>query len=231
MAQAKAPVKVSGESGAARPAGSQWLTVVIALLFLAPIALLGYFIWVELPSGIAGVAPAKALPWVSGQLQTVGLICAGLTIFALGALLWESSRTRRRAEEIERENRGKQEEMLRLQNERAEQAEERNERNQSDILRLMDEMAALADGNLTAKASVDGEVTGAIADSINLTIDELRTLVAGARGSAAARAGGRAACARTRCCFSALTYRDSGSRARRARRHPHWRCEGQPGAI
>jgi len=170
-----------GTGGAAppRPAGSQLLTLIVALLFLAPIAVLGYFVWVELPSGTAGAAPATALPWVLSKLQTVALICAGLTIVALAALLWESSRSRRRAEQIERENRGKQDEMLRMMNERAEQAEKRNEKNQADILRLMDEMAALADGNLTAKASVDGEVTGAIADSINLTIDELRTLVAG----------------------------------------------------
>ena len=38
-------------------------------------------------------------------------------------------------------------------------------------------MGNLADGDLTVQASVTEDVTGAIADSINFTIEELRTLV------------------------------------------------------
>ncbi len=40
-------------------------------------------------------------------------------------------------------------------------------------------MGSLADGDLTVQASVTEDVTGAIADSINFTIEELRTLVKG----------------------------------------------------
>jgi twitching motility protein PilJ len=40
-------------------------------------------------------------------------------------------------------------------------------------------MGNLADGDLTVQASVTEDVTGAIADSINFTIEELRTLVKG----------------------------------------------------
>ena len=40
-------------------------------------------------------------------------------------------------------------------------------------------MGNLADGDLTVQASVTEDVTGAIADSINFTIEELRTLVRG----------------------------------------------------
>ncbi|SFM57458.1 twitching motility protein PilJ [Halopseudomonas yangmingensis] len=54
---------------------------------------------------------------------------------------------------------------------------ERNERNQSAILRLLDEIADLADGDLTAEATVTEDFTGAIADSINYSIDQLRALV------------------------------------------------------
>ncbi len=55
---------------------------------------------------------------------------------------------------------------------------EKNERNQAAILRLLDEIADLADGDLTVAATVTEDFTGAIADSINYSIDQLRDLVA-----------------------------------------------------
>jgi twitching motility protein PilJ len=62
---------------------------------------------------------------------------------------------------------------------RGQMAEEENRRNQEAILRLLNEMGNLADGDLTVKASVTEDVTGAIADSINFTVDELRGVVTG----------------------------------------------------
>jgi len=56
-------------------------------------------------------------------------------------------------------------------------ATELNQRNQEAILRLLDEMGSLAEGDLTAKATVTEDITGAIADSINFAIDQLRNLV------------------------------------------------------
>ncbi len=53
-----------------------------------------------------------------------------------------------------------------------------NERNQHAIMRLLDEIGELADGDLTVTASVTEDFTGAIADSINYSIDQLRDLVA-----------------------------------------------------
>ena len=58
----------------------------------------------------------------------------------------------------------------------AEQAAQ-NERNQSAILQLLDELADLAEGDLTVRASVTENFTGAIADSINFAIDQMRELV------------------------------------------------------
>ena len=52
-----------------------------------------------------------------------------------------------------------------------------NERNQQAILRLLDELAGLADGDLTISATVTEDFTGAIADAVNYTIDQLRVLV------------------------------------------------------
>ena len=55
--------------------------------------------------------------------------------------------------------------------------QELNQRNQEAILRLLDEMGSLAEGDLTVKATVTEDITGAIADSINFAIEALRSLV------------------------------------------------------
>ena len=52
-----------------------------------------------------------------------------------------------------------------------------NERNQAAILQLLDEIADLAEGDLRIHASVTENFTGAIADSINFAIDQMRGLV------------------------------------------------------
>ncbi len=62
---------------------------------------------------------------------------------------------------------------------RARKSVEENSRNQEAILRLMDELGELAEGNLTVNASVTEDITGAMADSINYTVEELRGLVRG----------------------------------------------------
>ncbi|HLX81653.1 MAG TPA: methyl-accepting chemotaxis protein [Burkholderiales bacterium] len=67
---------------------------------------------------------------------------------------------------------------------RAVESERQNAANQEAILRLLDEISNLADGDLTARARVTEEITGAIADSINVTIDALRRLVAGVNTAA-----------------------------------------------
>src|SRR5207248_11010622 len=68
---------------------------------------------------------------------------------------------------------------------RAEQSEHRNRDNQNAIMRLLDDIGNLASGDLTVRAKVTEHITGAIADSINYTIDELRRLVAGVTKAAA----------------------------------------------
>jgi len=57
------------------------------------------------------------------------------------------------------------------------EAETAKNANQEAILRLMNEMGDLADGDLTVRATVTEDVTGAIADSVNYTIEELGVLV------------------------------------------------------
>lgn len=62
-------------------------------------------------------------------------------------------------------------------NESRQATESINRQNQDAILRLMNELGDLADGDLTVTATVSEDITGAIADSINYTIEELRVLV------------------------------------------------------
>ena len=62
-------------------------------------------------------------------------------------------------------------------NRRLKETADANEQNQTAILRLLDELADLADGDLTTTATVTEDFTGAIADSVNYTIDQLRVLV------------------------------------------------------
>jgi len=72
---------------------------------------------------------------------------------------------------------------------RALASEAENRRNQEAILRLLDEMGQVADGDLTVQARVTEDITGAIADSVNYTIEELRRLVAGITRASAQVAG------------------------------------------
>ncbi|GAB4210907.1 MAG: methyl-accepting chemotaxis protein [Rhodoferax sp.] len=77
-------------------------------------------------------------------------------------------------------------ESLREQAQRQEREAKRiNDANQAAILRLMNELQAVAEGDLTQQATVTEDITGAIADSINYTVEELRTLVGAVQKTAA----------------------------------------------
>jgi twitching motility protein PilJ len=67
--------------------------------------------------------------------------------------------------------------LLREARRRAQQADQQNLRNQAAIRRLLDEMVDLSDGDLTIEATVTEDITGAIADSVNQAVEEMRVLV------------------------------------------------------
>jgi twitching motility protein PilJ len=101
-----------------------------------------------------------------GAAMLFGLL-ALTTVVALMQVLLRGSR--RRAQEADAQ---------RLEAQRLEHAAKRaNEQNQAAILRLMNELQEVADGNLTVQATVTEDITGAIADSVNYTVEELRGLV------------------------------------------------------
>ncbi len=101
--------------------------------------------------------------WVIALAGLFGLLCAA----AIAKVLLEDSRKRAAEAEAQRA------EAQRLEAE----ATRANEKNQAAILRLMNELQEVADGNLTVQATVTEDITGAIADSVNYTVEELRALV------------------------------------------------------
>ena len=76
-------------------------------------------------------------------------------------------------------------ERERIAAERAsEDASRVNAANQAAILRLMNELQTVAEGDLTQEATVTEDITGAIADSVNYTVEELRLLVGNVQNTA-----------------------------------------------
>jgi twitching motility protein PilJ len=64
------------------------------------------------------------------------------------------------------------------------EAKRLNDANQAAILRLMNELQTVAEGDLTQQATVTEDITGAIADSVNYTVEELRALVGSVQNTA-----------------------------------------------
>ncbi|MCG2595619.1 methyl-accepting chemotaxis protein [Ramlibacter sp. XY19] len=82
-------------------------------------------------------------------------------------------------------NRQQRAESQRQEAERQEQEAKRvNDANQAAILRLMNELQSVAEGDLTQEATVTEDITGAIADSVNYTVEELRQLVGSVQSTA-----------------------------------------------
>jgi twitching motility protein PilJ len=67
---------------------------------------------------------------------------------------------------------------------RAAESERQNRANQDAILRLLNEISNLANGDLTVRAKVTEDITGAIADSINYAVGEMLRLVKGINAAA-----------------------------------------------
>jgi twitching motility protein PilJ len=108
----------------------------------------------------------------------VGMLLLGLLIAGVIGLLFVVYRADLRARQQEAELR-EQEAERRGEDARRQEASAKqvNDGNQAAILRLMNELAEVADGDLTVQATVTEDITGAIADSVNFTIEELRNVV------------------------------------------------------
>ena len=100
----------------------------------------------------------------------LALLCAG----GLSYVQLLDSRKRQAAAEAQRWTAQRQ----------GQEAKRVNDANQAAILRLMNELQTVAEGDLTQEATVTEDITGAIADSVNYTVEELRSLVGNVQSTA-----------------------------------------------
>lgn len=112
-----------------------------------------------------------------GAATLLMLILSALVVVVAGAGLV-------RLRVSEQDQRAALAQTRRLEAESQEQEAKRvNDANQAAILRLMNELQGVAEGDLTQQATVTEDITGAIADSVNYTVEELRTLVSQVQGT------------------------------------------------
>ncbi len=91
-----------------------------------------------------------------GVNRMIVIVFFGLsTVFMVAAMATYLASARKRSLQLDREHR----------------------QNQDAIMRLMDELAVIAEGDLTMRAEVTENITGAIADSLNFTVEEIHALV------------------------------------------------------
>ncbi|HPU19178.1 MAG TPA: methyl-accepting chemotaxis protein [Alicycliphilus sp.] len=114
-----------------------------------------------------------------GPGQIAALVVAGLFVLLCGVGV-------SRVQLLDSRGRQVAAEALQIDAKRQEQEAKRvNDANQAAILRLMNELQSVAEGDLTQEATVTEDITGAIADSVNYTVEELRLLVGSVQNTAA----------------------------------------------
>ena len=112
----------------------------------------------------------------AGALTTLAVAAAFALLCAAGLARLQvlDSRQRQGVAESQRlEAKGQEQDAKRV-----------NDANQAAILRLMNELQTVAEGDLTQEATVTEDITGAIADSVNYTVEELRQLVGNVQNTA-----------------------------------------------
>jgi len=114
-----------------------------------------------------------------GWAGVIALLAPALLVLLVTAVLMtkqlRSSRSSQAAAELQRQQAEQQQR----------EAKRINDASQAAILRLMNELQAVAEGDLTQEATVTEDITGAIADSVNYTVEELRALVGNVQNTAA----------------------------------------------
>lgn len=108
-------------------------------------------------------------------LPSLTLLIAVIVAAFSYARYLSAARARKRQEYNRRRLSERQEQEI--EQEKARKIQQENERNQMAILRLLDELGDLAEGDLTVNATVSEDFTGAIADSVNFAIDQMRQVV------------------------------------------------------
>ncbi len=112
----------------------------------------------------------------AGQFAALALASLFVLLCGIGISRVQllDSRGRQMAAEMQQKDARRQEQ----------EAKRVNDANQAAILRLMNELQSVAEGDLTQEATVTEDITGAIADSVNYTVEELRQLVGSVQNTA-----------------------------------------------
>jgi twitching motility protein PilJ len=114
---------------------------------------------------------------IGGMTLVILILAAGFALVCAAGLSYVQLQDSRNRQVVAEDQR--------VAAERQEQEAKRvNDANQAAILRLMNELQTVAEGDLTQEATVTEDITGAIADSVNYTVEELRSLVANVQGTA-----------------------------------------------
>jgi len=107
---------------------------------------------------------------VYGDPRSALAIAAVLSMLSIAALIGIQLLGARQRRDLAVRRAGEAQELTKV-------TQQVNDAIQVAILRLMNELQAVAEGDLTRQATVTEDITGAIADSINYTVEELRVLV------------------------------------------------------
>ncbi len=125
----------------------------------------------DLQNKLQSGAGIGSLPMGLLALATVLVLLCGVGLSRVQLL--DSRLRQEAAERRQEESRVQEHEAKRI-----------NDANQAAILRLMNELQSVAEGDLTQEATVTEDITGAIADSVNYTVEELRALVGSVQNTA-----------------------------------------------
>ncbi|WP_373788537.1 methyl-accepting chemotaxis protein [Delftia acidovorans] len=125
----------------------------------------------DLQTKLQSGAGIGSLPMGLLALATVLVLLCGVGLSRVQLL--DSRLRQEAAERRQEESRVQEHEAKRI-----------NDANQAAILRLMNELQSVAEGDLTQEATVTEDITGAIADSVNYTVEELRALVGSVQNTA-----------------------------------------------
>ncbi len=138
-----------------------WVYLMLSLILMVLAALQG---WFNPPWAVPHNLPVGAWSAIAAGFGFASVICA----LAMMAQLQRAALTQQEALV-------KSETLARAQEQETRRV---NDATQAAILRLMNELQRVAEGDLTQQATVSEDVTGAIADTVNYTVEELRSLVA-----------------------------------------------------
>lgn len=116
----------------------------------------------------------SGLNWKSFLALLIPAVVAVLAAVGFGYVQLRESRQRQGMAELQRHSAEQQQQ----------ESKRVNDANQAAILRLMNELQTVAEGDLTQEATVTEDITGAIADSVNYTVEELRSLVGNVQSTA-----------------------------------------------